>query len=271
MKKKRLIPILLLKNGFLVQSRKFIRHQNLGNPITAVKRLSEWASDELIYLDISKDDKYDLKRDDLHVKNINSFLGIIEKISKETFMPITVGGKIKTLSDIENRLKLCADKVAINSAAVRDKNFIDKASKEFGSQCIVCSIDVKKINKDYIVFINGGREDTKIKMEDWIVQVQETGCGEILLNSIDNDGQGQGYDCEILDRIKKYIKVPLIICGGVGENEHFEKGLEYECVDAVAAANFFHYKDQSVYFSKKYLHDKKYNIREPFLFDVVKK
>ena len=121
MKKKRLIPILLLKNGFLVQSRKFIRHQNLGNPITAVKRLSEWASDELIYLDISKDDKYDLKRDDLHVKNINSFLGIIEKISKETFMPITVGGKIKKLSDIENRLKLFADKVAINSAAVRDK------------------------------------------------------------------------------------------------------------------------------------------------------
>ena len=105
-------------------------------------------------------------------------------------------------------------------------------------------------------------------MEDWIVQVQEMGCGEILLNSIDNDGQGQ-YDCEILDRIKKYIKVPLIICGGVGENEHFEKGLEYECVDAVAA-EIFSLKRSIRLFSKTFT-DKKYNIREPFLFDVVNK
>ena len=124
MKKKRLIPVLLLKNGFIVQSRNFKRHQNLGNPITAVKRLSEWASDELIYLDISKDNNYDLKRDDLYFKNLNSFLKIIEETSKQTFMPVTVGGKIKNLKDIEDRLKVCADKVSINSRGFEDKKLI---------------------------------------------------------------------------------------------------------------------------------------------------
>ena len=129
MKKKRLIPILLLKNGSLVQSRNFTKFQKIGSPIPAVKRLSQWASDELIYLDISRDDKYDLNRDDLKFINSNNILNIIERISKETFMPITIGRKIKNLNDIEIRLTKCADKVSINSEAFRNKNFIKEASR----------------------------------------------------------------------------------------------------------------------------------------------
>ena len=267
-KKKRLIPVLLLKNGMLVQSRGFNRHQILGNPITAVKRLSEWASDELIYLDISRDDSYDLKRDDQGYENIRSFLGIIEYISKETFMPITIGGKIKKLSDIEKRLMLCADRVSINSKAIDEKKFISNAAKEFGSQCIVISVDAKRVGNEFYVFGNFGKINSNIKVRDWLKIVQEEGAGEILLNSIDNDGQGLGYDIELLEQIPPDIKVPIIISGGVGDYLDFEEGLKNPKIDAVAAANIFHYRDQSVYLAKKYLYDEGYNVRRPDLLNL---
>ena len=268
MKQKRIIPILLLKNGMLVQSRGFNRHQVLGNPITAVKRLSEWASDELIYLDISRDDNYDLKRDDQGYKNINSFLGIIEYISKETFMPITIGGKIKNLIDIENRLKLCADKVSINTKAIEEKKFIHNAAKEFGSQCVVVSVDAKKVENEFYVFSNFGKKNSHIKVRDWLKIVQDEGAGEILLNSIDNDGMGLGYNTELLNEIYDEIKIPIIICGGVGDYTDFEEGLKNQKIDAVAAANIFHYRDQSVYLAKKYLYDEGYNVRKPDLLNI---
>lgn len=267
-KKKRLIPVLLLKNGMLVQSRGFNRHQILGNPITAVKRLSEWASDELIYLDISRDDNYDLKRDDQGYENVKSFLGIIEYISKETFMPITIGGKIKNLKDIEKRLMLCADKVSINSQAINEKQFISSAAKEFGSQCIVISIDAKRVENEFYVFSNFGKINSKIKVRDWLKVVQEEGAGEILLNSIDNDGLGLGYDTELIEQITSEIKIPIIICGGVGDYFDFEEGLKNPKIDAVAAANIFHYRDQSVYLAKKYLYDEGYDVRKPDLLDL---
>ncbi len=155
MLKKRLIPIVLLKNGWVVQSKLFKEYQNLGNPLQTVKRLSEWCSDELIYLDISKDNNYDIKRNDQNYPNRKNFIEIISDVSKVSFMPLTVGGKIKNLNDIELRLKEGADKVSINTYAFRDKKFIKYAAKEFGSQCIVISIDVKKINNNYKVFVNG--------------------------------------------------------------------------------------------------------------------
>tara|TARA_B100000989_G_scaffold297474_1_gene283345 strand:- start:188 stop:994 length:807 start_codon:yes stop_codon:yes gene_type:complete len=268
MKKKRLIPILLLKNGSLVQSRNFVKFQKIGSPIPAVKRLSQWASDELIYLDISRDNNYDINRDDLKFTNSNNILDIIEHISKETFMPITIGGKIKTLKDIEIRLKKCADKVSINSEAYRNRNFIKDAAKEFGSQCIVGSVDVKKINDEYEVFVDHGKTATKIKITDWIKILQDLGIGEILLNSIDRDGLGQGYDLELINKIDDIVKVPLIISGGVGKYEDFEKGLNFKSVDAVAAANIFHYKDQSLFFAKKFLFEKGLNVREPKILKI---
>jgi cyclase len=268
MKKNRLIPVLLLRNGWLVQSKQFKRYQNLGNPISAVKRLSEWASDELIYLDISSDDSYDMRRDDLGHPNRHSIFEIIEDVSKVAYMPITVGGRIRTLQDIEKRLSLGADKVAINTIAIEDPQFIETAAKEFGSQCIVISIDVKKQNEAMLVMGRGGMQPTAYTPEDWAKTVEHLGAGEILLNSIDRDGMKNGYDIELLNRVTKAIKIPVIACGGVGEWAHFAEALEQTDVDAVAAANIFHYSDQSVFLAKKFLSDRGLNVRRPDLLEV---
>jgi len=267
MKKNRLIPVLLLKNGWLVQSKQFSRYQNLGNPVTAVRRLSEWASDELIYLDISEDDTYDRRRND-QGPNRQSFLEIIEDVSREAFMPTTVGGRIKTLADIENRLKVGADKVSINSQALTDKDFITQAAKEFGSQCIVVSIDVKIIESQYVVFSCGGKTASQYNPVEWAKIAEAQGAGEILLNSIDRDGTKNGYDLELLSAVCEQVKIPVIACGGAGDWSHFGEALEKTRVDAVAAANIFQYVDQSVYLAKKYLYDRGFNVRPPDLLTI---
>jgi imidazole glycerol-phosphate synthase subunit HisF len=268
MKKNRLIPVLLLKDGWLVQSKGFSKYQNLGNPVTAVKRLSEWASDELIYLDISDGNSYDMRRDDQGYLNRNSFLDIIEDVSKVTFMPITVGGKIRTLQDIENRLAVGADKVAINTMAITNKKFIEDAAKQFGSQCIVVSIDSKLIDGKQRVFANGGKDITKYTPGELAKIVEEYGAGEILINSIDRDGKGNGYDIPLLNQVSEKVKIPVIACGGVSDWEHFAEAFEETKVDAVAAANIFHYRDQSVFLAKKFLHDFEFTVRKPDLITI---
>ncbi len=265
MKKKRLIPILLLKNGWLVQSRGFKRFQNLGNPITSVKRLSEWASDELIYLNISREEHYDIRREDQGYPNRKTFLEIIEDVAKVTFMPITVGGRIRTLKDIETRLLLGADKVSINSKCFEDKKFILEAAKEFGSQCIVVSMDVKLIEGSYVVMSDCGSNATGYHPKEWAQIIESQGAGEILLNSIDRDGMKGGYDIELISLVADSVEIPVIACGGVGEWEHFAEALSKTKADAVAAANIFHYIDQSVYLAKKYLHDGGFPVRPPDL------
>ena len=268
MKKNRLIPILLLKNGWLVQSIGFKEYKNLGNPITAVKRLSEWGSDELIYLDITKDDSYDLKRDDQRYENKNNFLEIIKDVSKATFMPFTIGGKIKKLSDIEDRLKIGADKISINSVIYENVKFIYEASREFGSQCIVASIDVKFIQNQYMCYYQGGNKKSNESLLKIIKKLEDSGVGEILINSIDRDGSKKGYDINLLNLVSSSTSVPVIACGGVGNWDHLHEGLVKTNVDAVAAANIFHFIDQSVYLSKKFLYDKKLNVRKPDLLEI---
>ena len=265
MKKKRLIPVLLLRNGWLVQSKQFRRYQNLGNPISAVKRLSEWASDELIYLDITQDDSYDLRRDDLGHPNRHSILEIIEDVSKVAFMPITVGGGIRSLQDIEKRLALGADKISINTAALDDPQFIWAASREFGSQCIVVSIDVKMTDDNEKVVMRSGNQRTSFAPLDWAKKVEQLGAGEILLNSVDRDGMKTGYDLQLLDQVSTHVDIPIIACGGVGDWSHLAEALAKTSVDAVAAANIFHYSDQSVFLAKKYLHESGQNVRHPDL------
>lgn len=268
MKKKRLIPVLLLRNGWLVQSKKFNRYQNLGNPTAAVKRLSEWASDELIYLDISRDDYYDIRREDQGYPNRTSIFEIIKDVSKVAFMPIAVGGRIKSLIDIEKRLFAGADKVTINTKAIEDRNFIETAAKEFGSQCIVISIDVKLENNQYRVMADRGRIPTEYNPLDWSKIVETQGAGEIFLNSIDRDGMKNGYDISLMKMVAENIKIPVIACGGAGRWEHFEEVFEKTKVDAVAAANIFHHSDQSVYLAKKYLYEKRHKVRPPELITV---
>jgi imidazole glycerol-phosphate synthase subunit HisF len=264
-KKRRLIPVVLLKNGWLVQSIQFSRYLNLGNPVWTVKRLSEWASDELIYLDISSDDRYDMRREDLGAPNRHTFLEIIADVAKVTFMPITVGGKIRTLEDIETRLALGADKISINTIACDDPEFITRAASRFGSQCIVVSIDYKQLDGALRVMTAGGQRSTGWDPVGWARRVEELGAGEILLNSIDRDGMKAGYDIDTISNVCTAVKIPVIAQGGVGRWEHFEEALARTTVDAVAAANIFQHTDQSVYYAKRHLFEARQNVREPAL------
>lgn len=270
MKKKRVIPILLLKNGFLVQSKGFGNYQNLGNPLQAVRRLSEWGSDEVIYLDITKNSQYDIKRDDLRYKNRDNYLEIIKELSKYTFMPMTLGGKIKSLSDVEKRFKVGADKIAINTSALDNPNFISEIAREFGSQSLIISIDVKFIDKKYFIFSNGGTIRRNLKIEEWVKIICNNGAGEILINSIDRDGSKTGYDIKLIKIIEKFSTIPIIACGGVGEWSHFYEAFSKTKIDAVAAANIFHHIDQSVFLAKKFLINKNIHIRKPALFNMDK-
>lgn len=265
MKKRRLIPILLLKNGFLVQSKGFSRYQNLGNPLTAVKRLSNWAADELVYLNISRDDRYDMRRDDLGHPNRNNIVDIIKDVSREACMPITFGGRIRTLHDILLFLTNGADKVSVNSVVFKDSTFVAKAVKEFGSQCIVVSIDVKIRDGKYEVMSEGGRQKTGYAPVEWARKVQDYGAGEILINSIDRDGCKNGYDIDLIASVTDSVTIPVIACGGVGEWAHFLQAFKQTNVDAVAAANIFHYIDQSVYLARRFLYEQRCNVRPPDL------
>lgn len=261
MKKKRIIPVFLLNDLQLVQSRHFKDFESIGNPFLSLKRFSEWMVDELIYLNITR-----VKNLEHEKAEVKKFIKLIDKIAKYNFIPITIGGKIKELNQIYKYLENGADKIAINSFAFRNKNFINNAAKEFGSQCIVVSIDVKKIKDDYKVFIDNGSTNTNMNLDTWVDIVQSEGAGEILINSIDRDGSKIGYDFDILKKIKK-IKIPMIYCGGVGHWKDFKKALGKKEIDAVAAANIFHHFDQSDYLAKDYLINQNIkNIRPPKFF-----
>lgn len=268
MKKKRLIPVLLLRGGWLVQSKEFRRYQNIGNPTSSVKRFSEWASDELIFIDITRDDRYDMRRDDTGHPNRSSILDIIADVAAVTFMPVTFGGRIRTLKDIETRLALGADKISINTAALNNPDFVQEAAREFGSQCVVVSIDGKRIGDEHVVMADGGRHRTDFRVSDWAARVAGVGAGEILINSVDRDGTKRGYDIDMLNAVADAVKIPVIAMGGVGEWAHFAQALEQSQVDAVAAANIFHYNDQSVYLAKQYLFERGFPVRSPDLLDI---
>jgi len=203
MEKKRLIPLLLLKDGLLVRSQKFQTHQIIGNPMSTVKRYMDWGVDELILLDISDEkNKNDLRREDLYQQyNSNSIFTLLKEISKFCYVPLTFGGGIKNLFQIEKLLLSGADKVSINSAAFLDPKMIENASKKFGSQSIVVSIDVKKVRNGYNVLIFNGKKDTKTSLESWVKKAVDFGAGEILINSIDRDGTAKGFDLRILEKI----------------------------------------------------------------------
>lgn len=263
MKKKRVIALLLIKDGILVQSKKFERHQNLGNPYFAVKRLSEWASDELIYLDIT---------DKNHSLNLSSskksFLGIIEEVSKSALMPITVGGGISSIADIEERLAHGADKISINSVIFEKQEFILDAAKKFGSQCIVASIDIKKNGDNFYIFSEYGRKLIKEDPLNILKRVQDQGAGEILINFIDHDGMKNGYDINLINKLSESIKIPFIVCGGAGQWSDFKEIFDKTSADAAAAANIFHHIDQSMYLAKNYLFENGCNVRKPQLLEI---
>jgi imidazoleglycerol phosphate synthase cyclase subunit len=249
----RLIPVLLLKHGVIVRSQLFKVHQVIGNPMSTVERLSDWNVDELVLLDISADDYHDLRRDDIQQRyQGTSAVDVLREVAKVCFMPLTFGGRIRTLDDIAERISAGADKVSINSAALADPSFIEQASRRFGAQCIVVSIDVlRHPDGRYEVCGGDGKVQTGRDPADWAREVVKSGAGEILLNSIDRDGSAMGYDLELIRRVTAAAEVPVIACGGVGDYEHFAAGITTGGASAVAAANIFHFFELSYPMAKQ--------------------
>lgn len=265
MKKRRVIPVLLHKEGWLVQSKNFTEYKRLGNAQKAVQRLSDWDSDELIYLDISRTQSYTTNRADTAAPKYEDLYHLLSEVSKVARMPITVGGGIKTLLDIEIRLRAGADKISINRGAIIDPSLISLASREFGRQCIVVSVDYEENGDERYLHTNSGLEfsSNPKKALDWLLEIEELGAGEILLNSVSRDGMKTGYDISFLEKAASVVKIPIIACGGAGSWEHLEEVLSETNVDGVAAANIFHFQDQSVFLARKHLHSKGLLVRPP--------
>ncbi|MEK7462351.1 MAG: imidazole glycerol phosphate synthase cyclase subunit [Patescibacteria group bacterium] len=261
----RLIPVLLYKDGILVRSKSFSFHQSTGDPVEQVVRFTEWKSDELIYLDISRDNLYNSDQGMSTVGSTSSkreheayhtenFASVVKAIAKQCNIPLTVGGKIRTLEDVQIRLKNGADKVSINSMAFERPEFITEAAEKFGTQCIVASVDVKldETTNRHEVYISNGKVATGLNPVTWCRRLEELGAGEILLQSIDRDGGAKGYDLTLIKKVTEAVSIPVIALGGVGNNQHFVEGLEAGA-SAVAAANIFHFTEQSVIKVKEYL------------------
>lgn len=249
-------------------------HQSIGDPIGQVERFTSWKADELIYLDISRDSTYDYRdtmqvigstssKRDLEVSTAKDFVEIIALISKKCRIPLTVGGKIRTLEDVHVRLKNGADKVSINTQAFADPTFIAEVARVFGSQCLVASVDVKRdpSGERWEVYTDFGRKSTGKDPLSWCKEVVARGAGEILLQSIDRDGGGRGYDLSLLRMISDAVTVPVVALGGVGEFKHLVEGIQEGHASAVAAANIFHFTEHSVLHAKECMRNEGVDVR----------
>jgi imidazoleglycerol phosphate synthase cyclase subunit len=253
MPRPRLIPVLLLKHGVIVRSQGFRTHQVIGNPMSTVERLSDWNVDELVVLDISADDFHDLRRDDIQQRYQGTrALDVLREVAKVCFMPLAFGGRVRTLDDIAERLAAGADKVVINTAALDDPAFITAAARRFGSQCIVLSIDARSVGEgSYEVYAADGKRPTGRDPAQWAAEAERLGAGEIFLNSIDRDGAATGYDVELISRVSRAARIPVIACGGVGSYADFAPGVLEGGASAVAAANIFHFFELSYPWAKQ--------------------
>lgn len=243
MLKKRLIAVLPIKNGIVVQSIGFEKYLPVGSPSIAVEYLNQWGIDEIVILDIEASSQS---------RSISSKM--IKQVSQYTFSPLTVGGGIKNTEQMKELIASGADKISINRAAIEDPQLISRGAEIFGSQCIIVSMDVKKNAKgSYEIFIDSGKTSTKIDPVKHAKDVEKLGAGEIFVNFIDRDGSKLGYDLEFANTLSRSVEIPVIICGGVGHPQHFVEGLNLPNVSAVAAGNFFHYEEHSVTMAKQYI------------------
>src|SRR3989338_1647481 len=263
MLKTRIVGVLIVKGGIVVQSINFRRYLPVGIPGIAVEYLNNWGIDEIVLLDIDATPERRRPRYDK----------IIE-YSKYCHVPFAVGGGITDISDIEKLIRSGADKVVINTAAVNGPSLITQGARLFGNQCIVVSIDVRRIKSGrYEVFTHSGTEPTGYSPRDFAKIVEQHGAGEILLTSIDRDGCKQGYDLDMVKQVVNAVNIPIIVCGGVGEPKHFCEAMDLN-VSAVAAGNFFHYIEHSVILAKNFVKSAGFDVRldtyttyEDFKFD----
>ncbi len=246
---KRIIPCLDVKDGRVVKGVNFVGLQDAGDPVEVAKRYNEEGADEITFLDITASHE---KRD--------TIVNIVEKVAKEVFIPLTVGGGIRTLEDIYKLLKVGCDKISINSHAIKNPDFINEASKRFGSQCTVVAIDAKKSGESWHVFINGGRIDTGLDALEWAKEVEQRGAGEILLTSMDCDGVKNGYDIELTNKMSEDLNIPIIASGGAGTMEHIRDAFQ-NGADAALAASIFHYKEIDIMDLKRYLREEGIAVR----------
>jgi len=249
---KRIIPCLDVAEGRVVKGTRFVNLRDAGDPVLVAEEYDRQGADELVFLDIAAS----------HEKR-KIFIDVVYRTAEKAFMPLTVGGGIKTMQEIRDLLNAGADKVSINTAAVTDPAFVQRASEKFGSQCIVVAIDAKRFvpngkaqkkpPKKWNLYTHGGRKDTKLDAVAWAKKMETMGAGEILLTSMDRDGTKDGYDLEITKAISKAVTIPVIASGGAGHPRHFLEALTTGGADAALAASVFHYKEFSIEEIKEFL------------------
>ncbi len=254
MLKTRIIPCLDVDKGRVVKGINFISLRDAGDPVEQARIYSNEGADEITFLDITATNE---KRD--------AMIDIIEKTANHCLVPLTVGGGIKSLNDMKKFLSVGADKISVNSAAIKNPNLISEGANRFGNQCIVVAIDAKKIGKNWNVFINGGRIDTKLDVFEWAKKVETLGAGEILLTSMDRDGTQKGFDVELTKKISEQVSIPVIASGGIGTLDHFSEGVKKGSASALLAASVFHFGKFSITQVKKHLISNGINVRMDYL------
>ena len=247
---KRIIPCLDIDKGRVVEGKSFINLVDAGDPSELSKHYNTEGADELVFLDITAS----------HEQR-KAIIDVVEKVSSEVFIPLTVGGGIRNLDNISELLLAGADKVSINTSAIEDPEFIKKSSSKFGSQCIVVAIDAKKTDESWNVYTYGGRKDTGINVIEWAKKANEYGAGEILLTSMDMDGNKEGYDLDLLNRVSNEVNIPVIASGGAGSMQHIHDALVVGNSDAVLAASIFHFEELTIQQVKKFLNSKGVSVR----------
>ena len=251
MLKNRIIPCLDVKNGRVVKGINFIDLKDAGDPVEQAEYYDKCGADEICFLDITA----------THEER-NTIIDIVSKTAEKCFVPLTVGGGIKSIQNIRDLLLAGADKVSINSAAVKDINFVKEASKKFGTQCMVVAVDAKKISENkWEIYTHGGRNKTGIDAIDFAIQAEKNGAGEILLTSMDKDGTKSGYDIDLLKEVTNKLTIPVIASGGVGNLNHLYEGIEKGGASAVLAASIFHYGEFTIQEAKEYLASKDVPVR----------
>lgn len=250
MLKKRIIPCLDIQNGRTVKGVNFVGIRDAGDPIELAKKYVEQGADELVFLDITAT-----------IENRKTLVQLVENIAKEINIPFTVGGGISSVEDVSLLLKAGADKVSINSSAVKRPELIKEIANEFGSQCVVVAIDTKLEGEEWKVFVHGGRTATPLKTTHWAKQIEQLGGGEILLTSMNNDGTKSGFAIDITAQVANALNIPVIASGGAGTKEHFKEVFEKTEATGGLAASIFHYGEIPIPELKEYLKNEKISIR----------
>ena len=250
MLKNRIIPCLDVKNGRVVKGINFVDLKDAGDPVEQAKIYSDSGADEICFLDITASNE-----------NRETIYDVVKRTSKNCFVPLTVGGGIRSVEDVNRLLNCGADKVSINTAAVQNSKLVEESSKKFGSQCIVVAIDAKKNSDKWEIFTHGGRNSTGINAIEYATKMENCGAGELLITSMDRDGTQIGYDNELLSKISSIVNIPVIASGGVGNLDHLVDGIKIGKASAVLAASIFHYGTYTISEAKKYLNKNQIPVR----------